>query len=110
MEQLIAAVKRDAKEAALAEGVVVERSVVRGGSEAARAKRREVRAAGWKASGLSRKQFVFAGATLPNAGTRNVESHVKRLLPAASWLRTEGAHRGREELKQVFVKVEQHMR
>ena len=47
--------------------------------------RRAARAVAFYAS----KQFVLVGATMPNAGTKNMEGHVQRLFPAAEWLRAE---------------------
>ena len=57
-------------------------------------------------AGFDGAQFVLVGATLPNAGTRNVERWVRAAFPDASWLRTERAHREVAEVRQFFVQVE----
>ena len=57
-------------------------------------------------AGFDGAQFVLVGATLPNAGTRNVERWVRAAFPDAAWLRTERAHREVAEVRQFFVQVE----
>ncbi|KAL1499814.1 hypothetical protein AB1Y20_012499 [Prymnesium parvum] len=109
VEQIIAQLKRDAKQAAEREGAL-RKAAAYGYDEAARAERARARAASWKASASSAKQFVVVGATMPNAGTRNAEVHVGRLFPLAVWLRGERVHREKAELRQVFVKVEPSQR
>jgi len=47
------------------------------------------------------------GATMPNAGTRNAEEHVRRLFPLASWYRASQVHKNKAELKNYFVKVDE---
>ena len=49
---------------------------------------------------------MLVGATLPNAGTRNVERWVRAAFPDAAWLRTERAHREVAEVRQFFVQVQ----
>ena len=101
IEQLIALVKRSAKEEALssgAEGGGGWKGGPRGrhGAEA-RAARHRVYAS---------KQFLLVGATMPNAGTRNIEEHVKRLFPLARWHRAAQVHRNKHEISHYFIKVD----
>ena len=101
VEILIAAVKRAAKEEAIASGAP-RWDGPRGAVGA------EARAA--RAVAYASKQFVLVGATMPNAGTKNMEGHVRRLLPRAEWHRASHVHRGRTELSQYFVKVDDNNR
>ena len=39
--------------------------------------------------------IVLVGATMPNAGTKNMQEHVTRLFPLAKWCRTDRLHRAR---------------
>mmetsp|Transcript_6430 Transcript_6430/g.12287 ORF Transcript_6430/g.12287 Transcript_6430/m.12287 type:complete len:587 (-) Transcript_6430:21-1781(-) len=54
----------------------------------------------------SSKQFVLAGATMPNAGTKNVQEHVKKLFPYAKWIKASRVHQSVSEVKQYFVKID----
>lgn len=53
----------------------------------------------------SSKQFVLVGATMPNAGLKNIENHVQRQWPSAMWVRTGREHREKAQLRQFFVRV-----
>tara|TARA_B110001452_G_scaffold264682_1_gene268088 strand:- start:1497 stop:2936 length:1440 start_codon:yes stop_codon:yes gene_type:complete len=95
IEQIIAAMKRDGQLQASAEGAGRVAGHLRGDE------RRLQKAALYQRS----KQFLLVGATMPNAGTRNIENYVTRAFPGAEWVRTDGAHRKRDGLRQFFVKV-----
>ena len=56
------------------------------------------------------KQFVITGATMPNAGTKNMEEHVKRLFPSAEWFMASRVHRSVAAVKQFFVKIDPESR
>ncbi len=92
IEQLIAAVKRSAKLETLAAGAPSPPRGALSGREA-------------RAALQATKQFVLVGATMPNAGTKNMQEHVTRLFPLAKWCRTDRLHRDRAELRQYFVLV-----
>lgn len=95
IEQIIAAMKRDGQLQARDEGAGRVSRHLRGDE------RRLQKAALYQRS----KQFLLVGATMPNAGTRNIENYVTRQFPGAEWVRTDGAHRKRDGLRQFFVKV-----
>ena len=82
VEKIIAALKRDAKEVAVEAGEYSQKRFG-GDSEEAKARRRALKAASWKASTEAFKQFLVVGATMPNAGTLNAEGHVQYLFPQA---------------------------
>lgn len=56
------------------------------------------------------KQFVLVGATMPNAGTRNLAGYVETKFPSASWVRTGREHRKLAALRHYFVKVDASQR
>lgn len=102
IEMLIREVKRSAQQEALHSGRRAVPSVRRSpGSGSGREARARLRAS---------KQFVLVGATMPNAGTRNVEVHVRRLFPLAQWHQAPRVHREMSELTQYFVKVDEASR
>eukprot|EP00308_Calcidiscus_leptoporus_P001098 CAMPEP_0119364054 /NCGR_PEP_ID=MMETSP1334-20130426/10973_1 /TAXON_ID=127549 /ORGANISM="Calcidiscus leptoporus, Strain RCC1130" /LENGTH=548 /DNA_ID=CAMNT_0007379655 /DNA_START=41 /DNA_END=1688 /DNA_ORIENTATION=- len=67
----------------------------------ARMELRRLRAGDWAS-----KQFVLAAATMPNAGLRNIDGHVRRCWPSATWVRTGREHREKARVRQFFVRVE----
>ena len=91
IEQIIAQVKRAAK---------VEAKASR--TTGPRASGRAERAKAFYAS----RQFVVTGATMPNAGTKNMEEHVKRLLPTAQWFLASRVHKSVDTIKHFFVKID----
>ena len=56
------------------------------------------------------KQFVLVGATMPNAGTKNIEEHVKVLFPRAGWYRAPLLHQKKAEMRHFFVTVDDQSR
>lgn len=110
IEQIIAAVKRSAKLETLArreegDGEVAS-ALRRGGARGLHGQEgRAARAELWSA-----KQFVLAGATMPNHGNKNAELHAKRLFPLATWHVQERVHREKAELRQFFVRVDEGTR
>ena len=100
VEQIIAAMKLDGKRKAEADGTARSPAHYVRGEE-----RQRQKAATWGS-----KQFLFVGATMPNAGTKNMDGHVRTKFPTAQWVRTDGAHHERSELRQFFVKVQQEQR
>ena len=97
IEQIVAQVKRAAKEESRRESdaPLVKPKLGREG-------RRESRDQARYAS----RQFVVTGATMPNAGTKNMEEHVKRLFPNAQWFLAERVHRSVAAVKHLFVKID----
>ena len=91
IELLIAQVKRAAKLEASATPVPTSRT----GGRAGRAK-----------AFYSTRQFVVTGATMPNAGTKNMEEHVQRLLPTAQWFLAERVHKSIDRVKHFFIKID----
>ena len=73
--------------------------------EGAKAQLAAARAATW-----ARVQFVLVAATMPNAGERNIDAHVKRQWPTAAWVRTGREHREKAALRQYFVRVDEEGR
>ena len=103
IEILVAAVKRSAKLEAQERG---ERANAAAGPRGAHGARG--RAA--RAQAYASKQFVLTGATMPNAGTKNAEEHVRRLFPLATWFRASRVHQSRAEASHYFVKVDESSR
>lgn len=53
-------------------------------------------------------QYTFAGATIPDYGTRSVEHQIQKICPSARWVRGEGLHNPstfRERLVQEWFEV-----
>ena len=96
VEQIIQAMKLDAKRKAEADGSARAPAHYIKGEE-----RQKRKAAMW-----SSKQFLLVGATMPNAGTKNMDGYVRAKFPTARWVRTDRAHKERAELAQYFVKVQ----
>lgn len=109
IEMLVAAVKRSAKLEALEAGATEPRPR-RSGRPAGQPREGTGSARGERAALHCSKQFVLVGATMPNAGTRNVETHVRRLFPLARWHTAARVHRDAERLQQYFVKVDESSR
>mmetsp|Transcript_42917 Transcript_42917/g.135422 ORF Transcript_42917/g.135422 Transcript_42917/m.135422 type:complete len:266 (-) Transcript_42917:188-985(-) len=54
---------------------------------------------------------MLVGATMPNAGTKNIHLHVERSWPAAAWVRTGREHHSiGPRLRQFFVRVGEESR
>lgn len=104
IERIIAAVKRSAKLEALESGQALAGPRVGRGKDARRPNLEE------RASLLASKQFIVVGATMPNAGTKNAEAHVKRLFPLAQWYRAASVHSRVDQMEHYFVKIDDAMR
>jgi superfamily II DNA/RNA helicase len=101
IEILISQVKRSAKEEAMRANGGKATSSARYGPRGERgASGRAVRA-----EAHASKQFVLTGATMPNAGTKNAQEHVKRLFPLATWFRAERVHQSNRAASHYFVKI-----
>lgn len=114
IEILIRDVKRTAKLEALAQA----EADGKWGVSARPTKPQEGRAAGKGMSGrearaeafYASKQFVLVGATMPNAGTKNAQEHVKRLFPTAAWYKASRVHQSKAEMQHYFVRVDEDAR
>ena len=111
IEILIADIKRSAKLEAVAKAEAEGKwgLSVRAGPRSGGAKGPEGRALRAQTF-YATKQFVLVGATMPNAGTKNMEEHVKRLFPTAEWYRAARVHQSKAEMDHYFVKIDEDSR
>ncbi|EOD33452.1 hypothetical protein EMIHUDRAFT_467819 [Emiliania huxleyi CCMP1516] len=118
VEQICAELKRAAKASAAEEGSMAGRDLARAriglhrvGSDAERQAVRDSARVALIVKWAGLKQFVLVGATMPNAGTKNVHLHVERSWPAAAWVRTGREHHSiGPRLRQFFVRVGEESR
>ena len=57
-----------------------------------------------------RLQHVFVGATVPNAGTRNVSLMLQKRWPAATWVETPELHKTLTRIEHRFIEVDRETR
>ena len=111
VEILIAAVKRSAKLEAEAGGRPPPAAArAARGQRTAKHGQRGPEGRAIRALAHASRQFVLVGATMPNAGTRNAEEHVRRLFPLASWHRAAQVHRNKASLRHFFVRIDESNR